>query len=1780
MFVDTNGAVHDRTEAAKRAVAAGQAPEGTERLQAETLQDAAGAPPASPNGEQPQGEPPASGRTPALQPDRPLPGTVTGELPPPPSEYEVAKQAFLSLPPEERAKQIDANRSNITAGATKSGLLPRLGQIRADAGKGAREFWDGLKQQLAALYPPEPVPEGAKEVMVKVEGQNAKLPAISENGVVRPRFTNDPATIAKQIETGTIGTDEGRRLYISNEIMDSDTVNPAIDVAYDKAKDQFYVKSVKHEFGQIEKPGDLSRLLKENEKEGEKAHAMVFVGDPSTLEAISNTRESRARQEDQSIGQQLHENDQVFKDAGIPAEHEAVDVEIGQEAAVPGGVTPTTEQAKKMIDALKTVGILTEKGGLAESPIGKLVNAVKSRQLPVSKWLQTFARNLTKSGIDLSKVDVKVVNRPNAKYSGLYRPDSSDVSRGTITINVGVGHDQGVMATIFHELIHHTTLVKLDPNYKRNKVEQRALDNLQQLFDHAAKEVYKQNFGKDPTSTELEEWKSAQDTRSNSDMKNRAYYMFSGLHEFLTEAATNPRAMKVLSQIEGLPGQTGSRFKNLLKQIHQHIKEFFAGQQLEKGSVLDQSLDHILDIASTEAKPGRARDTVYSSAETARGTAPPKEDLTKLSRQELEERVLHQDPQADPMLMTTGEMREFLQPTRGIALEETPQHKLGSGPGWLAPNGEFIPAKESKAFGESYLGLNFGGHEDAAYNFLESNKPELFAKLERRMQEDPLAGPEQIYQFMEENGYTRIAQSPNEGIIATGRLSNSQKRLLREAGEDLGKRVIHDQGGRTALIHDPGAFSAPAANVNPKITHTIGADGTTSHDVEIPADATPESLRAAQARVEASRVPAEAKVEMLKKLSDKLAAYPLDSAARRYTALQEEIANQPGGATEAQAKELDSIKAKMPAVVDHPDVVRSAQALGVVPGFVDIHDALMRRLNAARTILGTLPPVQKWGSELNAANTQADLFTNQKVNEMKGTLTEAMGRSNQAPGLGKTTKEVFGVGRKERKVKERDAVALSFVIEAQGDINKLTDFKNQIEAAKGKGYGYGWSKMANEAIKGIDHAIANWDRLQLAAPTYTRMMQDQVRFENLNGMATNYRNGYVPHLQEQEVTALDELLGGGGAGAVAGTGFKKMRVHDTFADSLAAGVTPKTLNAIDAMENRIKRGAKAVNRQQWAVNSGRGITDPLTGLPLTTDPVTQEHPVTGEKQQSAPPGYVLRPLGNQMIAVNKEYAKVFDGFLAPSAIRSSPVGNALLQSEGLLKHGLLVFDTYHVGRLAAYQAALGRAPTYAKGLLISDYSPAEINNMERRGELPKGVAAADILRQKADLDTLVKAGYNIGTIQEALNTDFVRKLPFFGRFNRYVFEEYQRGGMVQSGLMELQRQRKMFPELNDQEVARKVAKELNTRFGNLGKEGVFKNDTMRDLGQLLLLAPSWNEGLIKSEIGAVTQGFRAAKDLTVGVKDPTTGDRSRQLRAGSLFRGTAAAMLGGLAMSQILNYATRGHSTFENPEEGLGSKISAYIPDFTGDGPGFFFNPMALPAEYMSQLIEVHERGNSVLKTIAKVASYKFSPVLRALQTGYTRKDMFDRTLLSDWDVAKQMMSDVAPLPIGLTTLGKATVRATQKAVTGKTDFPEQFKGEAQRQAFSSLGAKLQGAPSEATRVYRLAKAFNDEHGVPPKPEFAGNDYQELTNAINNHDPVHAQKAFELLLKTKDVKKIDQYYAKQGTHPFTGDKKLEGEFYASLNPEQKRTYDKAVEAKQKIGQEYFRFNLKDPTAGQ
>lgn len=830
-FVDSEGNVLDRAQAGQLALKAGQIkPEfahlyadGKGELQSQHLQEATKAGPKiegpallkTPIAPQPAPIAPVVAQEPLIAPQPAVPPVIPqrplAEPAPPPTAREVAAAARLS--PEERTAKIETNTAALRESVAKTGIVPPLVEIRgqlANDAKAAGSLHAELTANVASKYPPEPLPGGATESLTKNTLTGDRLPSVNEGGKLRPRFTNDPNLTAQQIDNGSVGTDKANRLYVPDEIVDADQVNPAIETTYDKEAGKFYVSKVNSEFGPIEKPGDFEAPYRAD-KQLQKAHQLVLGGTPDEVQQIAN----RVAPEDNPIGQALTENG--FKQDAIRYEPDEVDVPEGAVAMRGSGVKPTQEQSRTIIEALKRVKILTPEGVAAPDAVPSMLEAIISKDLPAFPWMRIMAERLVKSGVDLSKVETEVVNRPNADYSGLYKPNAADVTAGTLTFNVGVAHEGGVLGTALHELFHHATLVKAEPGYKRNTAEQAAYDNLQALYDHATREIFKANEGREGTPEELAKFQTDQGTKGPN--MNRVYYGLSNFREFISESLANPKFMKALQQIKGLPGiKVRAGIRDLLEAVRDALKTLFTGST-SRNATMDQVLDQSLQFIEAGAvEHARAGEVPYVAA-AAKGKPPVVVD----------------------------------------------------GPGWVTPGGEFVPADESAVVAGPNVGEGFGGHEQAALDYLTRTDPAKADALLAAGAGEPLDYGK-VTEFMEKNGFVRVTGGGRGGTIyITGKPSRSQLQLLKDNAIEQRASLVHDVGERSRTLFSPDqAFSAPAEEPSPtapKITTTE-----TGHSVEIPPDATRTELQEAIGSLEdpANGIKPEDKVRIWNELTNAL----------------------------------------------------------------------------------------------------------------------------------------------------------------------------------------------------------------------------------------------------------------------------------------------------------------------------------------------------------------------------------------------------------------------------------------------------------------------------------------------------------------------------------------------------------------------------------------------------------------------------------------------------------------------------------------------------------------------------------------------------------------------------------------------------------------------------------------------------------------------------------------------------------------------------------------------
>ncbi len=586
--------------------------------------------------------------------------------------------------------------------------------------------------------------------------------------------------------------------------------------------------------------------------------------------------------------------------------------------------------------------------------------------------------------------------------------------------------------------------------------------------------------------------------------------------------------------------------------------------------------------------------------------------------------------------------------------------------------------------------------------------------------------------------------------------------------------------------------------------------------------------------------------------------------------------------------------------------------------------------------------------------------------------------------------------------------ALTFVIGARRDPARLPGFLAQIGTKNPK---------ASAAIR---YAQANWASLLPVADRVVQMSAVQRFREHNNGVQTinHYEMMYDPR----------------GTG-VSSPDFEANKFYANMADAIENEKGIKNFNAADLIERRIAIGMKRINRVKWVESFG-AMKDPATGDPLVKPMIKDPF-----GNDVAPVGYETREVyGGTRVAVKKGYTDILDALTQPSAIRKSMGGRLVLNSEATIKHGLLVFDTFHLSRVLQKEAFLTGGRSAIASLRDKDisrslleYNRKTVELLESRGDLPPGsLNAYDGMRPRAQL--LIKNGLNVGRIAESLYADIIRKpimvkgknLNVAAIFNKWVFEKVSRSAMLNSAMIEFDRTKANNPTWSEEQIASHVAKQINVYYGNLMRQGVFKSATLRDIGQALLLAPQWFESMAQTELRAYYQTAKIPFDLGF----------ERALKVGTLAKGVGRGLAAYFIGTQLINFFTRHHSTMQNPEPE--HKLDAWIPDPTGKTGGFFLSPFSVVAELTHDWFRYSHVKQNQLQVAAQILKNKSSPLERSIQTLLSQSDFAGNKILETKDVNKIALKSVLPTPL---------------PIAGATsDTP----GQGVRQAFSMGGFKVE----------------------------------------------------------------------------------------------------------------------------
>lgn len=832
------------------------------------------------------------------------------------------------------------------------------------------------------------------------------------------------------------------------------------------------------------------------------------------------------------------------------------------------------------------------------------------------------------------------------------------------------------------------------------------------------------------------------------------------------------------------------------------------------------------------------------------------------------------------------------------------------------------------------------------------------------------------------------------------------------------------------------------------------------------------------------------------------------------------------------------------------DVVKIAVARfkAKYPGATD--EDVTRLTDAIHEANGTPPPNSPGGLLKKAGEAWLKVKDNSTLKDAVAAHRDAVENMAGTSGQEARSEITDAIGRAEPDAKLHKTAddALRFYIESDnGNASHLAAMRDRVEASEKAD-----PKWKASALKAIDYAAENGDKLKDAAARYRRITDSQLGLEQGASLPTVKAKNYVPRYQDVEEGGLLEPKGGGGN---SGSSNRKVRSFDTMADSIAAGIDPKSLSSIDSLTNRIRTGSEAVNMKTWK----QQFFDMQTpdGKPMAMKPEKVER-ADGTSYYEAPEGYRLKMTGGEPMAVKEEFARTFDSLTEPNWFSQHPAGLAVQEANSFAKSMMLAADTFHLGRLALRSSMINLSngkigPRFQEGLLVSNHSPEEIMRMAQSGDIPKADAAR-LVQNKKILNGLQAEGFNTGRIADAIHSELTQKIPGIGKINKFIFEKFQKGAMADAGVTEFQRMKKANPDMSDQEISRTVAKELNTLFGSLGRQGLLKSATLQAMARMVALAPQWNESLIRSEGGGVKQLAQFAKDKVSGKEDAQLGIRGRNL----LTTGVSL-----FAASQLMNLATRGKPTWENPEEGADAKMSGWIPDAIGKSAGFFFNPLGLTAETSHLLMKNFERSGNAHDATRDYLRGRESALARMADTYMTGEDPLGRKIPKD-EIWEGIAKAGAPVPISGGTIGRAG-NALLKRGNGEDVNTEKYPGEFQKQAMQSFGVRTDRAPTPEGRIQGLAHDYLETRGKAKDfPKVVG-DYEDLTAALRRGNQDDVKDSIAALMEKHSAEDLEKYYKRWQNPIFTGSHKTEGAFLSTLSPEQREQYAKARAERRRLG---------------
>lgn len=726
----------------------------------------------------------------------------------------------------------------------------------------------------------------------------------------------------------------------------------------------------------------------------------------------------------------------------------------------------------------------------------------------------------------------------------------------------------------------------------------------------------------------------------------------------------------------------------------------------------------------------------------------------------------------------------------------------------------------------------------------------------------------------------------------------------------------------------------------------------------------------------------------------------------------------------------------------------------------------------------------------------------------------------------------------------KDREAMPFVIEAGGDAAKLQQFKADIAASNDP-------KLAKKYEPIIDRAIAEFPRLNAARSNHDSIMADNLAELKAAGVDVGEVEDYVTRKldQPENVQSLlpNPLFATGTGKGSNPRYFTKGRAFETLAEAIKAGFRPKGTDLADLDGHRIAAANRILEQKRY-IEELKNTKAPTDGKPIIGELETRKT-LSGKDEQVVPKGYRMVQIAGRPVVVHEQFADTFQNLFGQSAIRSNILGRALLKAAAATKSYTLAFDTFHVGRLLYKMAsAAGEGPlairdgkvgwNIHKGLSVLEYADKDLGRAVQQKLITQG--EADYARRvRPKTEELIKAGLNVGNVADNLMQQAKVHLPIVGGLNDWIFQKLSRGAMLQASIKAYDRN--ISRGLPREQAARQTAKEMNELFGNLQNQGLFTNKTLQDVARLVFLAPQWTESQFRYEARAYGQAPRLVKGLVTG----------KGIQANSA-SALAAGFVGLLAANQVINYLSRGQSTFQNQEDG--HLLDGWIP---GGKRGFFLNPAEIAGEYAHAAFKYAAQNEHPVDIASHIASNKLSPIARGVKDIATGRDYAGRHYLNDTDRMRAGIVDALPSPI---PLGGWVEKDPRQPLGYRVTRRAGGVGPSlQKQLLQSVGAKLTEAQSPRSQMFAIAQNFRADRG---KTDTAG-EYTELRRALDLDEKEAVQSETKWLLdrgKPLETIRAAVGLKKDGSvrrELFSGSAEREAEMLRSLTPKERGIYNHA-----------------------